>query len=637
MEPTEYTSWSDTEIVCDTPAHEAGLVDVAVLEPNGYVADTEIDGFLYISPPQITSVSPAGGTTLGGTSVTISGAGLGSEQGDSGSVTFGGVEPTEYTSWSDTEIVCVTDARAEELVDVVVTEKNGILSGTQTDGYRYVEPPEITLISPMGGIFSGGTPVTVTGTNFGQEQGVGTLIFGGTEVASYTNWSDTEIVCVTPAREEGWVDVVVTEMYGFASYTETDGFVFINPPVINPINPKPIVTTKGGTQVTITGADFGHHTSESDKLPFAGSITFKGIEATIVSWAENQIVCTTPALDQGGIVGIAVTERYGFLSDDEPDAFVYLAPVEIILSNEERARWRIVGPPVTPPEPNGDILFDTWGKLLVDWTVARWDQADYRYERPNGLTQGGVGKGIEEHENQVLPGTGWWIAKTDFDGKGVEEAETPDKCTWEVIDDPISTYIDGSTTHSTPLKAGWNMIANPFPFNRAWNNDGITLTYTKGGQTYTDQPIADASACTDGKIYWYDGESANYPPGITYERGHIMGPWYGYCLKIEDDVTNAALNITSKLTKEPAPIYPASADSVVVLDWQMTLTASMAKTESHSILAGICEQAEPEADMLDDRQPLESPDGESLIITFDNSDWASWNGSYRQDMRPGAC
>jgi len=648
---TSYTNWSDTEIVCVMPAHAEGLVDVVVTEKNGFVTDTKTDGFLYIKPPGITSISPAGGTTIGGTSVTITGTNLGSEKGSSGSVTFGGVEPTEYTSWSDTEIVYVTPAHTEELVDVVVTEKNGLLSDTKTDGYRYVEPPKIASVSPVRGQSAGGSTVTIGGTNFGEERGSGSLILGGTEAASYTSWSDTEIVCKTPAHEEGWVDVVVTEMYGFVSDTKTDGFVFINPPKIDPINPKPIVTTKGGTQITITGKDFGHHTSESDKLPFAGSITFGGAEGTIVNWAETEIVCTTPALAQGGIVGVKVTERYGFLSDDEPDAYVYLAPVEIILSNEEKVRWRIVGPPVTPPNPDGDTLFDpphpdSWGVLLVDWTVARWNEKDYRYERPNGLTQRGVGNGLEEHASEFLPGTGWWIAKANCNGNGVDEDKCPegagdecvDKCVWEIPSGTLTTYIDGSTTHSIDLKAGWNMIANPFPFNRAWNTDGITLTYTKGGQPYTDQPIADASACTDGKIYWYDGEAANYPSGISYNDGHIMGPWYGYCIKVEDDVTDVTLKITSKATKEDAPIYPASDDSVA-LDWQIKITASMEYPNSGesgypTIIAGICEESEPYGDMLDDRQPLESPDGTPLIINFDNSDWPFWNGTYRQDMRP---
>ena len=629
------TSWSDTEIVCLTPAHAEGLVDVAVMEPNGYVTDTLTDGYLYILPPQVTSVSPAGGTTLGGNTVTLTGTAFGDQQGASGSVVFGGVEAASITSWSDTQIVCVTAPRAEELVDVVVTEQNGILSGTKTEGFRYVEPPEITSVTLIGGTTAGGSSITVGGTNFGTEQGVGTLIFGGTEVTAYTSWSDTEIVCVTPVHEEGWVDVEVTEMYGFVSDTEQDGFVFINPPVVDAIDPKPIVTVKGGTQVTVTGLEFG--AAEDDKLAFAGQITFGGAAATIVSWEETQIVCTTPALTQGGLVDVEVTERYGFLSDDEVDGYLYLAPVEVLLSDEERVRWRIVGPPVMPPAPDGDSLFDNWGKLLVDWTVARWDQADYRYERPNGLSQGGVGKGLEMHEVQVLPGTGWWIAKTDSDGFGVEESTLPGRCTWEVIDHPIFTTIDGSITHATPLKPGWNMIANPFPFNRAWNNDGVTLSYTKGGQTVTDQPIGQASACTDGKLYWYDANAATYPPGIRTDVGHIMGPWYGYFLKVEDDVTDASLNITGKLTKDAADIYPAATNSVVAIDWQMSITAWSGTDESsRPILAGICQAAQPEADALDDRLPLESPDGEPLRLHFDHSEWPVWNGAYRQDLRPEA-
>ena len=50
----------------------------------------------------------------------------------------------------------------------------------------------------------------IVGSGFGSAQGAGTVNFDGLEAtASYTSWSDTEIVCVTPAHSGGVVDVTV--------------------------------------------------------------------------------------------------------------------------------------------------------------------------------------------------------------------------------------------------------------------------------------------------------------------------------------------------------------------------------------------------------------------------------------------
>lgn len=55
----------------------------------------------------------------------------------------------------------------------------------------------VTGISPNLGAI--GDSVTITGTGFGAVQGGSTVTFGAVAVASYTSWSDTQIVVVVPA------------------------------------------------------------------------------------------------------------------------------------------------------------------------------------------------------------------------------------------------------------------------------------------------------------------------------------------------------------------------------------------------------------------------------------------------------
>lgn len=123
---------SDTEIQVVTPAG-AGSVPVSVTTAGGTSS-----GFFYtyIDVPSIITITPDSGSTLGGTSVTISGT----EFSTATSVTFGGV-PAAFGVINSTTIVAITPAGAAGAVDVVVTTNAG--SATAVSGYTYVNGPGI--------------------------------------------------------------------------------------------------------------------------------------------------------------------------------------------------------------------------------------------------------------------------------------------------------------------------------------------------------------------------------------------------------------------------------------------------------------------------------------------------------------
>lgn len=81
--------------------------------------------------PNITSISPATGSTAGGTAVTITGTDFTGATG----VTIGGAAATSVVVVSDTSITCVTPARTAGAKDVVVTTPAG--SDTLTGGFTY--------------------------------------------------------------------------------------------------------------------------------------------------------------------------------------------------------------------------------------------------------------------------------------------------------------------------------------------------------------------------------------------------------------------------------------------------------------------------------------------------------------------
>ncbi|GHU08512.1 hypothetical protein FACS189431_4910 [Alphaproteobacteria bacterium] len=70
---TNVTIVNDTTITATTPAHATpGAVDVVVDGPDGLATMT--NGFTYVAPPVVTSITPNNGPTTGGTNVTITGA-----------------------------------------------------------------------------------------------------------------------------------------------------------------------------------------------------------------------------------------------------------------------------------------------------------------------------------------------------------------------------------------------------------------------------------------------------------------------------------------------------------------------------------------------------------------------------------
>ena len=107
--------------------------------------------------PNPTGISPASGTTGGGTPVTITGTGFAA----GATVKFGGTSATGVTVGSSTSITATTPAHAAGTVDVVVTNTDS-QSGTLSGGYTY------TSGSGGGGIGfvqSNSAPATIQASN----------------------------------------------------------------------------------------------------------------------------------------------------------------------------------------------------------------------------------------------------------------------------------------------------------------------------------------------------------------------------------------------------------------------------------------------------------------------------------------
>jgi hypothetical protein len=294
-----FTIDSDTQIVAFAPAG-TGTVDVSIVTAGG--SATAVGAYTYVPAPVISSVSPAEGPEVGGTTVTITGTGLSGAM----SVSFDGIFAS-FTVLSDTQIQATTPAGAgTATVDVSVSTAGG--TATSTGAYAYVPSPQIISISPLSGLEAGGTTVTVTGTNFTSTTSV---TFAGTP-ATFTVDSAMQVTATTPAGTPGAADVAVTTAGGSAIAVGAYTYLPTPDPTITSVSPTEGYTV-GGTTVIITGTD----------LTGAMSVSFGEKPATSFTVdSATQITAMAPA-GTAGAVDVSVTTAGGTAT--AAGAYTYVA------------------------------------------------------------------------------------------------------------------------------------------------------------------------------------------------------------------------------------------------------------------------------------------------------------------------
>jgi hypothetical protein len=130
---TSVTVVSATKITCASPAGSNGTVHVTVTTPNGTSATSISDQFIYAPVPSVTSIAPTGGSTAGGTSVTITGSGFTNAT----FVIFGNVNANSFTVNSDSSITATSSAQSAGTVHVQVCTAGGNSSPVSGDQFTY--------------------------------------------------------------------------------------------------------------------------------------------------------------------------------------------------------------------------------------------------------------------------------------------------------------------------------------------------------------------------------------------------------------------------------------------------------------------------------------------------------------------
>jgi lysophospholipase L1-like esterase len=165
-----------------------------------------VAGPLTPPPPLVGSVTPSIGPTTGGTAVTITGTNF-----RKGSlVTLGGAPATGVVVLNATTIRAVTPAGLPGAVDIAVTAAN--VTTTLSAGFTYLlTAPTIKGVAPATGPSTGGTTITITGTNLST---VNAVALDGVSATAVTVVDAGTVRAVTPPHAAGLVTVSVTTSSG---------------------------------------------------------------------------------------------------------------------------------------------------------------------------------------------------------------------------------------------------------------------------------------------------------------------------------------------------------------------------------------------------------------------------------------
>lgn len=302
------TSWADTEIKGAIPAGVTSGYFVIVIRSGNNVAATSPQTFIVQQLPTLSSVTPDTGPVQ--TNIQVVGTGFGDTK---GSISINGI-PMSVSNWNDTTIAAQIPSSAASGTLALVTSDGLTASGLTL---TVLPTPHITSISPSAAPV--GTPITITGTNFGVQ--TTPIMFRGATGAP-TSWNDTSITVAVPVGAmTGRVCVTANGVRGNCS-----PFGVGTPPTLTSVSPN---AGAQGTTITLVGTGFGDSQGPS-------IVSLNRTPATITSWSDTNIIASVPAAASSGTAFVAVgTLRSNSLPFSVTNPSGQSATADIILRDSE--------------------------------------------------------------------------------------------------------------------------------------------------------------------------------------------------------------------------------------------------------------------------------------------------------------
>ncbi|XP_040009759.1 plexin-A1-like isoform X3 [Xiphias gladius] len=257
--------------------------------------------FTFVTP-YFTRIQPSQGPISGGTWVTIEGSNL--NAGSYVSVSIG-PQPCYFKKRNAHEIVCVTPAGlAPGSSSVLVDIDDAELRNPEVK-FNYTEDPTVLRIEPDWSIASGGTLLTVSGTNLAtiREPKIRAKYGQAESFHNCTVYNNSVMVCLAPSVADSDLGFPETgtgpDEIGFymdnvnALVVVNETFSYYPDPVFEPLSPSGILELKPTSPLILKGRNLIPAAPGNSRLNYTVLI---GETPCVLTLSESQLLCEWPNL-----------------------------------------------------------------------------------------------------------------------------------------------------------------------------------------------------------------------------------------------------------------------------------------------------------------------------------------------------
>uniref|UniRef100_A0A3P8YQK7 Plexin-A1 n=1 Tax=Esox lucius TaxID=8010 RepID=A0A3P8YQK7_ESOLU len=268
------------------------LADYRALSPRAFTFVT----------PFFTRVLPAQGPLSGGTRITIEGNHL--NAGSSVTVNIGR-HSCHFKKRNAREIVCVTPTGLTPGSTPVMVDIDSAELRNPEVKYNYTDDPTVLRIEPDWSIASGGTLLTISGTNLAtvREPKIRAKYGSAESFHNCTVFNNSVMVCLAPSvvdSERGFSDTgsgpdeigfYMDSVHALVVVNET--FYYYPDPVFEPISPTGVLELKPTSPLILKGRNLIPAAPGNSRLNYT---VFIGETPCVLTLSESQLLCEWPNL-----------------------------------------------------------------------------------------------------------------------------------------------------------------------------------------------------------------------------------------------------------------------------------------------------------------------------------------------------
>ncbi|KAM9751652.1 plexin-A1-like isoform 2-T2 [Menidia menidia] len=257
--------------------------------------------FTFVTP-YFARVQPSQGPISGGTRVTIEGSYL--NAGSYVSVRIG-PQPCHFKRRNAREIVCVTPAGLAAGASSVLVDIDDAELRNPEVKFNYTEDPTVLRIEPDWSIASGGTLLTVSGTNLAtiREPKIRAKYGQAESFHNCTVYNNSVMVCLAPSVADSDLGFSETgtgpDEIGFymdnvnALVVVNETFSYYPDPVFEPLSPSGVLELKPTSPLILKGRNLIPAAPGNNRLNYTVLI---GETPCVLTLSESQLLCEWPNL-----------------------------------------------------------------------------------------------------------------------------------------------------------------------------------------------------------------------------------------------------------------------------------------------------------------------------------------------------